>query len=124
MALWSNDDKVIATGATAVLWLVVYQVFYGARTVLSGALRGAGDTFWLAVWSAVGTIGVLGLGGYTLVKIWPQAGSLGPWTAAALSVMTVATANYIRFKSNKWKQIDLFKRREVAVAVENEATLD
>ena len=124
MGLWSNDDIVVQAGAKAILFAAVYQLFYGIRTVYSGALRGAGDTMWLALWSAVGTILVLGAAGMAIVKLMPELGSTGPWIAAGASVMVVSAANYMRFAGNKWKQIELFERREVAVAIEDEAILD
>lgn len=120
MRLWSGDDKVIQTGATVLVFAAVYQLFYASRTVYSGALRGAGDTLYLAIASGLGAVVVLGLGGFVIIKLFPGFGSLGPWTAATLSIIAVGLANRIRFKSNKWKQIDLFKRVAVELPVGEE----
>ena len=108
MRLWSSDDTVIQTGAAVLVFAAVYQVFYASRTVYSGALRGAGDTLWLAAASAIGAVVVLGLGGFVIIKLFPSFGSLGAWAAATLSIITVGLANRMRFKSNKWKEINLF----------------
>ena len=120
MRLWTYDDKVIQTGAGVLALAAVYQLFYASRTVYSGALRGAGDTLWLAFASGFGAVIVLGLGGFIIVKLVPDFGSLGPWIAATLSIIAVGLANRIRFKSDKWKQIDLFKRKMVEVEVESQ----
>jgi MATE family multidrug resistance protein len=120
MRLWTSDDKVIQTGAGVLVLAAVYQLFYASRTVYSGALRGAGDTLWLAFASGFGAVIVLGLGGFVIVKLAPGIGSLGPWIAATLSIIAVGLANRIRFKSDKWKQIDLFKRKLVEVEVESQ----
>jgi Na+-driven multidrug efflux pump len=88
----------------------VYQIFHATRVVYSGSLQGAGDTIWLALISAIGGVGVLGLGGLVAITLIPSLGAIGPWTAATLSIMVVGMANRWRFKSNRWMKIDLFKR--------------
>jgi MATE family multidrug resistance protein len=124
MGLWSSDDKVIGIGVNILICAAIYQVFHAARTVYSGSLRGAGDTLWLAIASALGAVVVLGLGGLLIVKFLPGFGSLGPWIAATLSIIAVGLANRWRFKSNRWMEIDLFKRRPVGVPVEDEAVVE
>ena len=124
MGLWSTDDKVIGIGVNVLICAAIYQVFHAARTVYSGSLRGAGDTLWLAIVSALGAVVVLGLGGLFIVEFLPGFGSLGPWIAATFSIITVGLANRWRFKSNRWMEIDLFKRRAVGVPVENETVVE
>jgi len=109
MRLWSSDEKVIQIGAEILIMAAIYQVFFASRTVYSGALRGAGDTLWLAGASAFGAIIVLGLGGFVIINLFAGLGALGPWIAATLSIIAMGLANRIRFKSNKWRQINLFK---------------
>ena len=120
MRLWSSDDKVIKTGVEILVFAAIYQLFYASRTVYSGALRGAGDTMYLAIASGLGAVVVLGLGGFIIVKLFPGFGALGPWAAATLSIIAVGLANRIRFKSEKWKQIDLFKPVAVELPVGEE----
>ncbi len=124
MALWSSDDKVIGIGVDILICAAIYQVFHAARTIYSGSLRGAGDTMWLAIASALGAVLVLGLGGVLIVEFLPGLGSLGPWIAATMSIVVVGLANRWRFKSNRWMEIDLFKRYPVAVPVENGAVTE
>jgi len=120
MQLWSSDDKVIAVGINIMIFAAIFQVFDAATLIYSGALRGAGDTLWLAGVSAFAAIGVLGIGGAIITVLFPQLGSVGPWIAATLSIVTTGLANRYRFKSNRWMRIDLFKRRPVGVPVEIE----
>lgn len=118
MAFWSSDEEVIRIGAQILVCAAVYQVFHAARSIYGGALRGAGDTMWLAMASGVGSLVVLGLGG-ALVVVWiPSLGALGPWLAATLSIMAVGLANWWRFRSNTWMKIDLFKPKPFGVPVE------
>ncbi len=120
MAFWSSDEKVNEIGANILICAAIYQVFHAARTIYGGSLSGAGDTIWLAIVSAVGAVIILGLGGTLVVVFLPSLGSLGPWIAATFSIIVVGLANCWRFKSNRWTQIDLFKRRAVAVPMEIE----
>jgi len=124
MGVWSSDDKVIGIGVDILICAAIYQVFHAARTIYSGSLRGAGDTLWLAIASALGAVVVLGLGGVLIVEFLPGLGSLGPWIAATLSIIAVGLANRWRFKSNSWMEIDLFKSRRVGVPVENGAVVE
>ncbi|MCK4753154.1 MAG: MATE family efflux transporter [Planctomycetes bacterium] len=124
MAFWSSDNKVIETGTNILICAAIYQVFHATRTIYSGALRGAGDTLWLAIVSALGAIVVLGLGGLATIKLFPQLGSLGPWLTATFSIIVVGMANRWRFKSNKWKQIDLFKRKPIGASAEIEVAAE
>jgi MATE family multidrug resistance protein len=124
MGVWSSDDKVIGIGVDILICAAIYQVFHAARTIYSGSLRGAGDTLWLAIASALGAVVVLGLGGVLIVEFLPGLGSLGPWIAATLSIITVGLANRWRFRSNSWMKIDLFKSRRVGVPVENGAVVE
>jgi len=118
MRFWSSDEEVIRTGANILICAAVYQVFHAARIIYGGSLRGAGDTVWLAVISGVGAVLILGIGGAVMVKFFGFLGYMGPWIAATLSIVTVGLANYWRFKSDRWMNIDLFKRRPVDVPAE------
>ncbi len=124
MAFLSADDKVIATGINILICAAVYQMFHAARIIYGSALRGAGDTVWLAVVSAAGAVLILGLGGFLATVFFPSLGALGPWIAATLSVVVVGLANRWRFKSNSWMHIDLFKRRSADVPVQTEPTVE
>ncbi|MFC1634297.1 MATE family efflux transporter [Planctomycetota bacterium] len=125
MAFWTTDperDKgVIEAGADILICAAVYQIFHAARTIYSGALRGAGDTVWLAIISGAGAVLVLWLGGAIMAAAFPALGALGPWMAAALSIISVGLANRWRFKSKRWMNIDLFKRGEPSVPLSDGA---
>ncbi|MEE9370203.1 MAG: MATE family efflux transporter, partial [Sedimentisphaerales bacterium] len=124
MVFWSSDDKVIEIGVKILIVAAVYQLFHAARIIYSGSLRGAGDTRWLAVISALGAVVILGLGGLFTLRFFSVLGSLGPWVAVAVGVIVVGLANRWRFKSNRWMQIDLFRRRPADVPVETEAAVE
>ena len=118
MQFWSSDDKVIEAGVNILICAGIFQVFNSMTMTYTGSLRGAGDTVWLAVVSASGSVLILGLGGFFMTKFFPETGVLGPWIAATINVMAVAAANHWRFKSNSWMRIDLFKRQVPSVPVD------
>lgn len=120
MLFWSTDEKVISIGAKILICAAIFQVFDAASIVYTGALRGAGDTLWLALISMAGTLIILVGGGVLLTAIMPQIEAVGPWVAATVNIIAVGLANRWRFKTNSWKRIDLFKRRGPAVPVEIE----
>jgi MATE family multidrug resistance protein len=120
MRLWSSNDKVIENGVRILICAAVYQVFHATRVIYSGSLRGAGDTLWPAIVSALGSVVILGLGGVLIITLFPGLGPLGPWAAATLSIIGVGLANRWRFKSNSWMQIDLFEERPSSVSAETE----
>lgn len=124
MSFWSSDAEVIKIGVNILICAAIYQVFHAARAVYSGSLRGAGDTWWLAIASALGAVVILGAGGVLTVTFFPGLGSLGPWIAATVSIVAVGLANRWRFKSNRWMQIDLFKQREITVPIEADAAVE
>jgi MATE family multidrug resistance protein len=124
MAFWSSDDKVIEAGVKILICAAIYQAFHALRTIYSGSLRGAGDTVWLAIISAVGAVVILGLGGWLIAEYFPSLGALGPWSAATVSIIAVGLANRWRFKSKKWMDIDLFKRRAVSIPIQSGAAVE
>lgn len=124
MAFWSSDDKVIGIGIKILVCAAIFQVFDAAVIIYNGALRGAGDTIWLAIVATLGAVVILGIGGVLIVKFFPELGALGPWIVATVSIITVGLANRWRFNSNRWMRIDLFKRRGVEVPVEIEAVVE
>jgi MATE family multidrug resistance protein len=125
MKLWAPlDDKVIAAGVNILLFAAVFQFFDAMVIIYVGALRGAGDTVWLARISAEASIFILGLGGYLIVKLFPGLGELGPWMAALAEIIFVSLANRWRFKSKRWMRIDLFERRVAGMTAEIGQTIE
>jgi MATE family multidrug resistance protein len=124
MAFWSTDDKVIGIGINLLILAAFYQAFHATRSIYSGALRGAGDTVWLAIVSAIGALFILGLGGWLIARLFPSLGALGPWAAATLSIIAGGIANRWRFKSKRWMDIDLFKHHGLSVPIQNGAAVE
>ncbi|MHC4455835.1 MAG: MATE family efflux transporter [Planctomycetota bacterium] len=124
MTFWSSDENVIAVGINIFVFAAIFQVFDGMLITYYDALRGAGDTLWLAMVEVLGAGIVMGLGGLCMLKFFPGLGAVGPWIAATVKIIAAAFAHRWRFKSNRWMRIDLFKRRPVGVPVEIEGVIE
>jgi MATE family multidrug resistance protein len=124
MGFWSSDDKVIEIGLNIFIFAAIFQVFDAFVITYNDSLRGAGDTLWLAMVEAVAASVIMGLGGLCMLFFFPQFGVLGAWSVATLKIIMVAYAYHWRFKSNRWMEIDLFKRRPVSTTVEMETIID
>ncbi len=104
----SADSADIFPLAVFMLRMVaIYVIADGCNLVFSGALRGAGDTFWTMIisvffhWLLVAETFVL----VKIIKINPEI----TWTAFVFTIPMVATAFFIRFKTEKWKDIKVME---------------
>ena len=125
MAFWAPDDKeVIRIGINIFIFAAIFQVFDAMLLTYYDALRGAGDTLWLAAVEIFSAAIILGLGGFCMVKFFPELGAMGPWMAATVKIIAAALINRWRFKSNRWMQIDLFKRRPLGAPARVEPVIE
>ncbi len=125
MAFWAPDDKeVIRIGTNIFIFAAIFQVFDAMLLTYYDALRGAGDTLWLAAVEIFSAAIILGLGGFCMVKFFPELGAMGPWMAATVKIIAAALINRWRFKSNRWMQIDLFKRRPLGAPARVEPVIE
>jgi MATE family multidrug resistance protein len=99
--------ELVRVGALIMIAAAVFQLFDAMAIVLSGALRGAGDTVWPGIatvvlsWTCI--VGV----GHLMIELAPDLGSLGPWIGAALFITLLGSALAIRFLGGRWRSIKL-----------------
>ncbi|MHC4623056.1 MAG: MATE family efflux transporter [Planctomycetota bacterium] len=125
MKFWAPyDDEVVRIGMGLLVCGAIFQIFDAVLIIYGDALRGAGDTVWIAMIEGVGAALFLGAGGYFMVKMFPELGALGPWMAGTVKIAFGAAANRWRFRSNAWMRIDLFKRRAVEAPVQINAPVE
>ena len=104
VGLYTSDAEVIAQGGQILMLVALIQPFQSSQFILTGVLRGAGDTKATAViifltvllvrpGLAIFNINVLGLG------------LIGAWIALALDQMLRSFLVLIRYNSGKWKGI-------------------
>lgn len=106
MGIFSQEQSVIEAGVFVMRLIAFYQVFDALGIVLAGALNGAGDTtFTMAARSIMAW-------GMFIPLVWLliyhfDAGLAGAWSGALLYLGGLAFVYLIRFRSGRWKTIEL-----------------
>ncbi len=107
-----EQEEIISLGANMLILVALFQTIDALGIVYTGALRGAGDTVWpgmvTAIYSWVFIVG----GGWIAVTYFPESGSIGPWIAAATYVILIGITMVVRFERGGWRSIDLLGNKE------------
>jgi putative MATE family efflux protein len=104
--LFNDDPIVVSLGKRIILLAALFQLFDGVQIVVSGALRGAGDT-------KVPMLLALGGGWFLFLPLAYVFGSLlhggvvGAWTGATIYVVFLGAGMFLRLKTDRWKRIKL-----------------
>ena len=104
VALYTNDTEVIAQGAQILMLVAFIQPFQSSQFILTGVLRGAGDTKATAVIIFITVLLVRpGLAILTINKLgW---GLIGAWIALVADQLLRSLLVLIRYNSGKWKSV-------------------
>ena len=101
--------SIVALGSKMLILVALFQTVDALGIVYSGALRGAGDTVWPGIVTAIYSWVFIVGGSWVAVTYFPSLGSMGPWIAAATYVIFISITMVIRFEKGKWREIDLLK---------------
>lgn len=101
--------KVLGLGMSFMVATAAFQFFDAIAMTLSGALRGAGDTVAVGVFTVLLSWGVIVGGSWFLVRYFPDLESRGPWIAAASYITILSLAILGRFLSGKWKRLTMVR---------------
>lgn len=102
-----TDNPEVVNEATNVLKLIAFvQPFQCSQLIISGGLRGAGDTVWTLVATFTGILGIRLALAYYLVIIAGM-GLVGAWLSVVIDQFIRWIIIKIRFKTNKWKYIKI-----------------
>jgi len=107
-----EQREIVHLGANMLILVAVFQTVDALGIVYTGALRGAGDTVYPGVVTAVFSWVFIVGGGWIAVTYFPSTGSIGPWIAAATYVILIGIAMAIRFERGGWRSITLLKDDE------------
>jgi multidrug resistance protein, MATE family len=102
----SDFSEIAHTGAILLRFVAVYSVFDAVFVVMSGALKGAGDTRFAMIVQTLLAWGLL-VGPVYIAVTWLRWGLLGPWYILLGYVMSVGIVFLLRFRSGYWKTINL-----------------
>jgi MATE family multidrug resistance protein len=104
--------ELVRLGSMMLIATACFQLFDAAAMVMSGALRGAGDTVFPGLATVVASWVIIVGGGYAMVTIFPRLESIGAWIAAATYIFSLCVMLVWRFNSGRWKAIKLLPGEE------------
>lgn len=106
MNFLTNEPEVISLGIMCLRIVAVAQPPFAMAIILSGAIRGAGDTKFPMYASILG-IWIIRLSLAMVLGIFLGLGLLGVWLAMAIDLYFRGFLFYFRFSSGYWKNIEV-----------------
>ncbi len=104
IAMFKNDPAVIDMGAPILYLLAASQPLQADQFIVSGGLRGAGDTRFTAVVMAVTVLGLRS--GLAIITInYMNLGLWGAWIALVIDQCSRTFIMALRYHSGRWKEI-------------------
>ena len=105
--LYTEDQNIITQSKDVLKLMAFIQPFQAVTFVMSGGLRGAGDTISTLVVTLVSAVVVRLASAYILVNVLHM-GLMGAWIALFIDQMTRFIGITWRFKLGNWKYIKLY----------------
>ena len=106
-------DAVIDKGRWLLTMLALWGLLDAVNLVIGGALKGAGDTRFVLIYSVL-TSWLVWMPGELVLLLGLDAGLLAAWLWLALYVLLLAAGFWLRFRRGKWKAIDMISGRPPA----------
>ena len=113
-------EELMKTTRILLIMLAIWGMADACALILSGALTGAGDTHFVMYFQSVVAWGVLVVG-QLVILVWLKLNIYISWAWTLVYVFILGAGFLLRFRSGRWKRIDLLERR-VTVAAEPETT--
>ena len=104
--MFNDDPAVVSFGKRIIALAALFQLFDGVQIIVSGALRGAGDTKYPMVLA-------LGGGWFLFLPIAYVSGTVldggvvGAWLGATSYAVMLGIGMFIRLKMDRWRSITL-----------------
>lgn len=102
VGLYTDVDEIIRAGQKILLFVAFVQPFQSSQLILAGAMRGAGDTKFVAYITAFTMLVVRPAIAALLVYVF-HLGIMGAWYALAADQLTRTLLVFMRYHSGKWK---------------------
>ena len=103
---FTSDQTVITLGIPVMVYMALNQPGLNYMIVMGGALRGAGDTYKVMIYTMVRLWGLFVPLSYLFILLLDQ-GVSGLWQAEIISILTTALIIYRRFHSKKWALLSI-----------------
>jgi len=106
LGLFTREEIILTTGIPVMLFMGLNQLGLNLNIVISGALRGAGDTKKVML-NTIARLWLLFIPLSYLFIIRLETGLAGVWYAEMTSFAVFGSQLLLRFKSRKWADLDL-----------------
>lgn len=101
---FTSDQTVIELASKCLRLVAISQPFLAWLQCFSGALRGAGDTRWVMIGTAVSLWPIrVGLSYYLVIVM--GAGLIGAWVGMVVDLIVRCSLMAYRFRTGKWKAV-------------------
>lgn len=98
--------EVLGKGRWLMMMMALWGLLDAINLVVGGALKGAGDTRFVLVYSAV-TTWLIWIPGEFVLILWLQAGLIESWLWMTVFVFLLAGGFWWRFRRGRWKAIEM-----------------
>ncbi len=115
MALFTNDQEVIAIGARYLLIVGGFYIMFSSMFVIGGVMRGAGDTL-IPMFITLFALWII-----RIPIAWVLSHKIGVdgiWWAIPIAWFIGMTFSYIYYRTGKWKTKAVVKYKDIGVALE------
>jgi putative MATE family efflux protein len=102
VSLYTDVQEIIDAGSRILLMIAILQPFQSSQFILSGSMRGAGDTKAVAYITGFTMLVLRPILAYVLVN-YCNMGLTGAWIALMADQGTRTLLVFIRYRSGKWK---------------------
>ena len=103
--LFANEQAVLIYASNIMKLIAIIVVLQIAQVILSGCLRGAGDTKFIAFVSLISVALIRPVTGWLFVNPL-RLGLLGAWYSLLIDQIIRFVLTFFRFRSGKWQNID------------------
>src|SRR5690606_27487939 len=100
------DEQIIRNASGALMIIALVQPFQSSQLILSGALRGAGDTVWPLIATVVGVL-LIRIQVASLLVNQMNLGLSGAWIAVLIDQFIRCALVFFRLPTGKWKAIKI-----------------
>lgn len=104
VGLFTTEEFIIQEGSKILIILAINQPIQAGQLIISGALRGAGDTKVVAVATLIGMLLIRPLCSIIAVKVLGLS-LAGAWAAVIIDQIVRSIITYVRFAGGKWQKI-------------------
>ena len=115
LSIFTSDPHVIALGTILLRLVGLVQAGDALYWVCGGVLKGAGDTRWIMITSAVYNWLVF----LPLAFLWGvvyEGGIIGAWSSFAVTVLLQGCTFWVRFRRARWQEISLISPSQRSLA--------